>query len=134
MEFIVKYIVSIILIILPTLAVAQVEELPAYAYDMVAEVTMATTADASCDNISARPKKVQARIVALYSQLAADGVSVNDAAQHFQTEFALEQISAREVALREKHGVAAGGAEALCAAIRAEAKENDIIKGLMRIR
>lgn len=129
-----KYITTFIALTLPTLAVAQVDELPAYAYDVVAEVTMATTADTACDKISARPKKVQDHIVDLYVRLAVDGVSTNDAAEHFQGEFALEQIAAREVSLREKHGVAPEGVDALCAAIRAEAIDNDVLKGLMRIR
>ena len=122
------------LVIIAAPAFAQVDELPAYAYDMVAEVTMATTADTTCDNIKARSKKVQDHIVALYGRLAADGISANDAAQHFQGEFAQEQFATREVALRERHGVSLEGAEALCTAIRAEAKANATLKGLMRIR
>ncbi len=115
-------------------AFAQVEELPTYAYDMLAEVTMATTADSTCDKMTARPKKVQNYIVALYTQLAADGIGVNDAATHFQGAFSMAEMGKRETALREKHGVDAEGGDALCTAIRAEADENEALAKLMKIR
>jgi Family of unknown function (DUF5333) len=115
-------------------ALAQVDELPAYAYDMVAQVTMATTADATCDGIKQRPKKVQNYIVNLYGRLAQDGIAVADAAANFQTDLALAEIAKREVDLRARHGVASQGADALCAAIRAEAKDNKALAAMMRIR
>ncbi len=108
--------------------------LPDYAYDMVAEVTMATTADAKCAGITARPKKVQARMVEMFTRLAGDGVEATAAAAHFQSEAALAEVARREAALREKHGVAAEGDEALCQAIRAEAAENKTVAKMMRIR
>jgi len=117
-----------------TPALAQVDQLPAYAYDMVAEVTMATTADATCDGIKQRPKRVQNYIVKLYGRLAQDGIAVADAAASFQSEFSLSEIAKREVALRARHGVASEGADALCTAIRAEARDNKALAAMMRIR
>lgn len=112
----------------------QVEELPAFAYDMVTEVTMATTADAKCDGITTRPKKLQNYIIEMYGQLAKVNISAPDAAKHFESERATAEIAGRDAALRAKHGVAAEGTEALCAAIRAEAHENKPFATLMRIK
>ena len=112
---------------------AQDQQLPAFAYDMVAEVTFATTADAQCDGIKIRPVKLQNYIVDMYKQLGTAGVSATDAAKHFESTQATSQITARDGALRTKHGVAAEGIDALCMAIRAEAKVNRPFGKLMRI-
>jgi len=130
----VKYVVLILSAFIPAAATAQIKELPQYAYDVVAKVSMATTADAVCEGISSRPKRVQAYIVSLYTQLGQDGISATDAAAVFETPDALNRIAEREVALREKHGAAPEGADGLCAAIRAEATENKDFARLMRIR
>ncbi len=115
-------------------ALAKVDMLPDYAYDMVAEVTMAATADQKCQGIKARSKRVEKHVLALYQKLMKEGISVQDAVEHLQGEAALAEIARREKDLRERHGVAAQGDEALCAAIRAEARENDAVADLMRIR
>ncbi len=115
-------------------AVAQDLSLPDYAYDMMAEISIATTADGKCDGISQRPKKVQARMLEMLSRLVKDGYDATAAATHFQTPEALAQIARREADLRARHGVAATGDDALCQAIRAEAKENKVIAKMMRLR
>ena len=115
-------------------AQAKVDTLPDYAYDMVAEVTMAATADQKCEGIKARSKRVEKHVLALYQRLMKEGISVQDAVAHLQTEAALAEIAKREKELRERHSVAAEGDEALCAAIRAEAEANETVADLMRIR
>ena len=115
-------------------ALAQVEELPAFAYDMVSEITFASTADAKCDGIKTRPAKLQSYIVDMYGKLADEGISATDAAKHFETSTANEQIALRDGALRSKHGVGAEGIDALCAAVRAEAAANRDFAKLLRIR
>ena len=108
---------------LGTATFAAGDELPARAYDMVAEVTFATTADAQCDGIKSRPGQLQKYIVNMYGELAKVGVSATDASEHFATDTAMAQIAARDVVLRAKHGVAAEGSNALCTAIRAEGQD-----------
>ncbi len=125
---------ALLSVAVPARGAAQVAELPAYAYDMVAEVSMATTADLKCRGMGARTKKLEERIVALYRRLAADGISVQDAVAHLQGVEARAQIATREAALRARHGVEAQGDAALCAAIRAEAEENEALAELLRIR
>ena len=63
-------------------------------------------------------------------QRAGDGFDPVASVQFMDTEVGLVEIAKREVALRERHGVAPEGFEALCAAIRAETKIN---KNLARI-
>jgi len=111
---------------------AQQASLPGYAYDMVAEVSIATTADAKCAGLSARKKKVQARIVELYRRLAADGIATGDAVVLLQKPETLKEVARREAALRKRHGVAASGDKALCQAIRAEAAENKAVAAMLR--
>ena len=108
--------------------------LPDYAYDMMAEVSIATTADAKCDGISQRPKKVQARMLEMLSRLVKDGYDATAAATHFQSPEALAQIARREAEMRARHGVAPEGDAALCQAIRAEARQNKVIAKMMRVR
>ncbi len=115
-------------------ALSQDLTLPDYAYDMMAEISIATTADGKCDGISQRPKKVQARMLEMLSRLVKDGYDATAAATHFRTPEALAQIARREAALRARHGVAAEGDAALCEAIRAEAGENKDIARMVRLR
>lgn len=129
-----KILITTLAILSPGNAFSQSVELPSTAYDMVAEVTFATSADSQCDGIKTRPRKLQNYILAMYGELAKVGVSANDAAQHFATETAQLQIAERDTALRVKHGVAPTGQDAFCDAVRAEAKVNDGFGKLMRIR
>lgn len=115
-------------------ALAQADTLPDFAYDMLSEVTFATTAEAQCDGVKTRPAKLQQYILDMYTKLAAQGVSATDAVKHFETETTTAQIATRDANLRVRHGVAAEGAEAFCAAIRAEAKVNRPFAKLLRIR
>ena len=117
-----------------TAAFAAEETLPAFAYDMVSEVTFATTANSKCDGVEMRPARLQKYILAMYAQLAKAGVSAEAAAKHFETETAQAQIAARDAALRAKHGIQADGIPGLCAAVRAEAKVNRPFAKLLRIR
>ena len=108
--------------------------LPAYAYDMVTEISYAMTAEAKCDGITTRPKKLQDHIIALYGQLGDLGISALDAAKHFESDFAKEQIATRADAFRAKHDAALDSDADFCRAVRAEVATNDALAALMRIR
>ncbi len=122
------------LIMAAGVASARQDALPDYAFEMVAEVTMATTADGKCPGITARQKKVQNHIMALYGRLAKDGIDINDAVQFLGTRPALDELARREQALRARHGVAAKGDAALCKAIRAEAAANKALAAMLKLR
>lgn len=119
---------------LPGIAFAQTEELPAYAYDGVALISLATTADQVCDKITVREKRLRVFLQDLYGRLAADGVSPVDAASHFETEIAVEQIGARAVAFREKYGIGPENDEAFCRAILAKTSDDDAFGKLLKTR
>ncbi len=108
--------------------------LPPYAYDMVTEISYAMTAEAKCDGIATRPKKLQDYIVALYGQLGTLGISALDAAKHFESNFAKAQIATRADAFRAKHDAAPDSDADFCRAVRGEAAQNDALAALMRIR
>ena len=120
--------------LLPAAAAAQQAALPDYAYDMVTEISLATTADQKCDGISARKKRVEKRILEMYQRLVQDGYKMQEAVAALQDPATLAEVAAREKALRARHGVAPEGDQALCQAIRAEAAANESVAGLMRIR
>ena len=97
---------------------------PPWAYDMVAVVTMANTANAKCAGVSMKKKKMEQYLLKMYRKLAQEGVAPQDAAAELQGPLAARELAAREKALRARHGVDAAGDAALCAAIIAEAAEN----------
>ena len=113
---------------------AQSDELPPYAYDMVAEITMATTAASTCDGAKLNDRKLQRAMIDLMGRLAGDGLDPLTSMQHFETEAGQAQITLREVALRERHGVTSQGADALCEAIRAELETNEILANMLKLR
>lgn len=117
-----------------TAAPAQDLELPAYAYDIVTEISYAMTAEVKCDGIATRPKKMQDYVVSLYGKLGDVGISPIDAAGHFETDFAKDQIAARVAAFQVKHQAAPDSDADFCRAVRAEAAENSGLAALMNIR
>lgn len=108
----------------PGLALAGDVALPDYAYDMVSVVTLATTADAQCDGISARDRAMQNYLVAMYGRLQQDGVVATDAAAAFQKPEAEARIAERVAAFRARYNVAGDDTAGFCAAIRKEAAAN----------
>ena len=117
-----------------TSATAQDLEMPPVAYDVVAQMSYAMTADAKCTGITTRPKKMQAYAVSMYSQLGKLGISPLDAARHFETDVASAQIAARANAFRAKHAAKPDNDADFCRAVRAEAATNDALAVLMRLR
>ena len=115
-------------------ATAQTTELPTYAYDAIAEFTIATTAVSTCDRARVKDRNLQSAMAALMGRLAADGLDPTASIQHFETEKGQAQIALREANLRQRHGVAPTGADALCDAIRAELKTNRALAKLLRLR
>ncbi len=120
--------------LMPAMAFAQAGELPEYAYDMVAEISMATTAASTCDGAKLNNKKLQDAMVAMMGKLAGDGLDPVASVKHFETPAGQERISLREAAFRARHGVSPDGAEALCTAIRAEVKTNKSLAKLVKLR
>ena len=121
---------AVALIGLPVAALAEITELPEYAYDSVAEISMVTTAQTECEGAKVNDRRLQRAMTDFVGRLAGDGFDPVASVQFMDTEVGLAEIAKREVALRERHGVAPEGFEALCAAIRAETKIN---KNLARI-
>ena len=115
-------------------AYAQELELPAYAYDLVTEISYAMTAEKKCDGITTRPKKLQDYIISLYGQLGDAGISPLDAARHIESEFAKDQIATRAAAFRAKYDAAPDNDADFCRAVRGEATQNDALAALIRIR
>jgi hypothetical protein len=109
-------------------------EFPENAMDDLMRVTMAQTADAKCDGISARSVRVQAAMLSMLKSVKEAGVDPVAAVAYLETPAANERIAERTNALRVKHGVDAESDAALCEAIRAEAKEDKDLARLMRIK
>ncbi len=112
-------------------AQAQQSALPGWAYDMVAVVTMANTADAKCEGVSMKRKKMEQYLLKMYRKLAQEGVAPGDAAAVLQGPVAARELAAREKTLRERHGVAAEGDAAMCKAIMAEAASNKDLASML---
>lgn len=106
-------------IALAPMAWAQVTELPPASYDDFARIGMVTTAQQSC-GATVDQEALNEAMVGAISAVAAAGHDANAAVQHLGTPEGIARIEEREQALRARHGVAADGEEALCAAIRAE--------------
>jgi len=130
----VRYLPLLSILLWPQAGFTQPAELPAYAYDQVAEISMATTAAGSCDGARLNDRKLQKAMVDLMAQLAADGLDPVASVQQFETAKSQEQIQQREAALRQRHGVAAQGEQALCDAIRAEVKTNKSLAKILKLR
>lgn len=113
---------------------AQDLELPPFAYDIVAEMSYAMTAQAKCTGITTRPKMMQARAVAMYGQLGELGISALDAARQFETDGARAEITTRAEALLAKYAAKPDDDAEFCRAVRFEAATNDALAALMRIR
>ena len=129
---------SILAALLPALialpiAAQDVVVFPEEAMDDLMRVTMAQTADQKCDGISARSMRVQVAMVTMLTHVKELGYDPVAAVEYLNTEEASARIAVREVALREKHGVDAESDEGLCAAIRAEAAEDEDLADLVRI-
>lgn len=116
------------------MAFAQEVEFPESAMDDLMRVTMAQTADAKCDGISARSVRVQAAMLRMLKAVKEAGIDPVAAVEYLETPEANERIAERTDALRQKHGVDADSDAALCEAIRAEAKDDKDLASLMRIR
>jgi len=121
---------AVSLIGLPFAAHAEITELPEYAYDSVARISMVTTAQAECEGAKVNDRRLQRAMTDFVGRLAGDGFDPVASVQFMDTEVGLAEVAKREVALRERHSVAPEGFPALCAAIRAETKTN---KDLARI-
>ena len=117
-----------------TPAIAQDAELPAFFYDQIAVIAFATTAASECDRAKLRDRNMQNAMNDVMVKLASEGIDPVTAVQALETEIGQAEIKSREVALRERHGVGQEGYPALCAAIKAEAKENRAFSKLVRLR
>lgn len=124
----------LLLLCLPVSSLAQNQLLPEYAYDMVAEISMATTAANSCDGAVVNDRNLQSAMTDMMVRLVADGLDPVASVQHLQTEAGQEQVALREIALRNRHGVAPAGEKALCEAIRKEVKINSSLKKIVKFR
>jgi len=118
----------------PLGASAQVTELPVYAYDSLAEMTLATTAGQTCAGAKVNDRRLQKSMVDLMGKLAAEGLDPVASVQHLETEAGLAQMAARVAAVRARHGVAPEGEDALCDAIRAEVKVNKSLAKILKLR
>ena len=115
---------AVALAVAPMVAQAQITELPEYAYDSVAQISMVTTAQSECEGAKVNDRRLQRAMTDFVGQLAGDGYDPVAAVQFMDTEVGLAQLASREAALRARHGVAPEGIEGLCAAIKAELKIN----------
>lgn len=125
---------SVAMVIAAPAARAQDLELPPFAYDVVADMSYAMTAQAKCTGVTTRPKKMQAYAVSMYAQLGKLGISSLDAARHFETDTARALLAIRAGAFLAKHDAAADSDADFCRALHAEAATNDALAALMRIR
>ena len=107
-------------------------QVPDYAYDMLTQIGLANTADLQCDGLRLRAKKMNAAMTDLVMKLAADGHDPTAVVQEMSTVAGLAEVAARQAALRQKHGVAADGYQALCIVIRAEMAENAALSAMLR--
>lgn len=112
----------------------EVEPLPPYAYDVIAEISLVTTAADACTGIKVRDKPLRAAIQGVYTQLANDGIAPIDAAKHFETQVALAQIGLRGQAFRLEYGIGPENDDAFCQAVKARAKGNKPFRKMMKIR
>lgn len=126
--------IAVSLIGLPLASYAQVTELPEYAYDSVARISMITTAQAECDGARVNEARLQRAMTDLVGRLAGDGLDPVASVRFMDTEAGQAEIAKREVALRERHGVAPEGYPALCDAIRAESKVNKDLARIVKFR
>lgn len=129
-----KFLTALPFVLLPIAAIGQSGELPAYAYDMVADITMATTAAETCGGVDIDDWNLQNTMVEMMGRLVADGLDPVASVQQLVTDAGQAQIALRETALRTRHGVAAEGAQALCDAIRAEVAINRVLAKMVKLR
>lgn len=129
-----KWFASIAILFLSTQLIAQDLELPEYAYDAFAEITLATTANDNCTGAMLNKSNLDTAMFAVVQQLATEGYDVTAAVQHLDTDAGKKQISAREVTLRERHGVGETGFDELCSAIKSEIKNNRSLRKMVKIR
>ena len=107
---------------------------PEEAMPALMRVTMAQTADAKCDGMSARKLRVQAAMIKMLTEVKDAGADPVAAVEYLKTPEANERIAAQTVALREKHDLPGEDDASLCQMIRAEAKADKDLARLMRIR
>lgn len=119
-------------LVLATAAAAQVTELPPASYDDFARIGMVTTAQQSC-GATVDQEALNEAMVGAISAVAAAGHDANAAVQHLGTPEGIARIKAREEALRTRHGVAAEGEDALCAAIRAETALDPALAAMVKM-
>ena len=115
-------------------ALAQDIAFPEEAMDALMRVTMAQSADAQCDGISARNLRVQAAMLDMLTTVRDLGSDPVAAVEYLKTEEGAARVAEREAALRAKHGAEPEGVDGLCATIRAEAKQDRDLARLVRIR
>jgi len=116
----VRYI-TLIAVLAASPAVAA-DPLPAYAYDDVAVITLATTAGAACTNMTADDTRLKVFVAEMYGKLIKDGIQPADAVAAFQTERATAELGKREAAFRSKYKLGSKNDAAFCAAVVTEAQ------------
>lgn len=114
-------------------AVAQVQVLPDYAYDAVAQVSLASTAAQACPKITGKDRPMQKAMQSTFKALGKDGISSTAALEHLKGDYAIAQLDVRADAFQEKHGLGEGQDEAFCNAVAAEAKDDRTLGKMMRI-
>ncbi|MBV1868291.1 MAG: hypothetical protein KUG69_10360 [Marinosulfonomonas sp.] len=124
---------AVALVGVPIGAHAEITELPAYAYDSVAQVSMVTTAQTECDGAKVNERRLRRTMSKFLEQLSVDGVDPVAAMQFMDTEVGKAELTSREVELRTRHGVAPEGIEGLCAAIKAELAVNKDLARIVKI-
>lgn len=113
---------------------AQSEMFPDYSYDTMTAVSLANTADKTCEKIETSPKGMNRRLTKMITDLQGEGISPAEVTPHFETEYGVAQLTEREQAFRLKHSIGPENDAEFCAAIKAESKEDRSFRKLMKIR
>ncbi len=107
--------------LLTTAAQAEVTQLPDTTYDAFLIISLANTAKQTCAGATVDDDALGVAMYGALAEIAQAGLDPTEAVQHIGSATGMAELQKRETALRSRHGVAPEGAEALCAAIRAEA-------------
>lgn len=110
-------------------AIAELREMPDYFVDALVATSTAQAVALSCPKLSVNPIAVVQASDALLEQLQADGVDVADPSSSFLP--GDDKLAAAQAAFMDKHTLEGAGADAVCAAGRAEIDEGTAIGQLL---
>jgi len=110
-------------------ATAELREMPDYFVEALVATSTAQAVALSCPALSVNPIAAVQASDGLLAKLQADGIDVSDPASSFLP--GDDKLAAAQTAFMDKHALDGAGAEAVCAAGKAEIAEGTSIGALL---